>query len=166
MRKVIFETDPWQSLREVCEKGYPKEVCGLLLGSTQNNTVQVQKIEVLENILDGNHEDRLQKLIEMGVVTLPKSRALLGGGTEFFIDPLEHSSKILQAQKEGLDQVGIFHSHPDHPAQPSSTDAAQPMMAGWSSIIVRIEQGKFKEARSWYRELEDSSFQEENIVIK
>ncbi len=166
MKEIIFENKSWNTLQQLSEQGYPKEVCGLLLGIFQNGSAVVQKIEVLENVLDGQHSERLNQLMKMGVVTLPKERALKGGGTEFFIDPMEHSSKILLAQKEGLDQVGVFHSHPDHPATPSSTDASQPMMAGWSSVIVKVDRGNFVEARSWYRENEENSFQEENIVIK
>jgi L-ascorbate metabolism protein UlaG (beta-lactamase superfamily) len=72
---------------------------------------------------------------------------------------------VLAAEKEGLDVVGILHTHPDHPARPSATDAAQPLLAGWSNVIVSVQKGHFAEARSWYRDEETAPFVEEVIEV-
>ncbi len=47
-----------------------------------------------------------------------------------------------QARGLGLDIVGFYHSHPDHPAQWSKTDFAEAHWLGCSYIITSIEQGK------------------------
>lgn len=124
------------------------------------------KIEVLENVLDGKHQQRLMELIEAEAISINKERALRGGNFEFVIDPREQFQKLSKAQSAGYDHIGIFHSHPDHPAEPSVTDAAQPFLAGWSNIIVAVHGGKFKEARSWFRETDGASFQEEKIIVE
>lgn len=169
MRKLIFDKKEWGKLQKVCEEGYPKEVCGLILGKvdiSSDSQKKVARIECLENILNGKHPQRLAELVRAEAISISKERAVQGGNFEFVIDPQEHYEKVLKAQSEGLDQIGIFHSHPDHPAMPSATDASQPFLAGWSNIIVAVHKGKFKEARSWFREIEDSTFQEENIFVE
>jgi proteasome lid subunit RPN8/RPN11 len=53
-----------------------------------------------------------------------------------------------EAQGEGLEIVGYYHSHPDHPAEPSAYDAAH-AWPWYSYLIVRIEQGQPREAASY-----------------
>ena len=170
MKALIFDKTEWEKLKAVCERGYPKEVCGLLFGKPGGNgnaeDNKVVKIEALENVLDGKHSLRLEELMKVGAVSINAERAGKGGYFEFLIDPREHYEKTAKASAEGLDQIGVFHSHPDHPAVPSPTDASQPYLAGWSNIIVAVHRGKFNEARSWTREKEDSSFQEEKILVE
>ena len=162
---MFFETAAWEKLKQACEKGYPKEVCGLLFGKEGGHTVK--KIEVLTNILDGRYNNRLDELFSIGAVTLPTERLGRGGALEFMIDPGEHQKKLALAQIfDRLDQIGLFHSHPDHPAKPSATDASQPMLAGWSNIIVAVNKGEVVDIRSWFREDESSPFQEERILVE
>ena len=164
MRELIFEPLAWKNLKEVCEAGYPKEVCGLLLGKEGGHTVE--RIEVLNNILAEKSKSLLDKLFSTESVALPSERLGRGGAFEFLIDPGEYQKKLSMAQIfDGLDQIGIFHSHPDHPAEPSATDVSQPMLAGWSNIIVAVHRGKVAAVRSWFREDEGSAFQEERILL-
>ena len=164
MSELLFDKAEWEKLKKVCEQGYPREVCGLLFGKPGEN--KVLKIEVLQNVLLEKHAQRLKELLSAGAVALPKERLAGGGAFEFLIDPSEHYGKISEAAKNGLDQIGLFHSHPDHPARPSATDASQPFLSGWANIIVAVHQGKFKEARSWFRKTEGNSFQEQSILLK
>mgnify|MGYP001608529557 FL=1 len=168
MQKLIFDKQQWEKLQQLCEQGYPKEVCGLLFGKTVNGTgiKKVQKVQVLTNILDGSHKDRLDELLSMNALPIDRDRALSGGNFEFMIDPVEHYHKVRESENEGLDQVGIFHSHPDHPAKPSKTDESQPFLAGWSQLIVAVHAKKFLEAKAWYRESESTPFQMQDILIE
>lgn len=166
VKDLLFDSTEWQKFKSACEQGYPREVCGLLFGDPGFPTLKVKQIAVLENVLDPKHSERLKQLVENNLVTLPKERMGRGGAFEFMIDPQEHYKKILEAQKQGLDQIGIFHSHPDHSAVPSTIDASQPMLAGWSSVIVAVKQGKFDHARSWFRISESDAFQEQNILVE
>ncbi len=164
MKNLIFDRAAWENLKKVCEAGYPKEVCGLLFG--KDGGKKISRIEALSNVLEEKYAPRLKSLVQAGAVSLSQDRMGRGGAFEFVIDPEEHFKKVNEAGKEGLDQVGVFHSHPDHPAEPSTTDASQPMLSGWSNIIVAVHGGKFKEARSWVRDLEDDPFQEEKIIVE
>jgi proteasome lid subunit RPN8/RPN11 len=53
-----------------------------------------------------------------------------------------------QARDRELDIIGIYHSHPDHPAIPSEFDRA----IAWhhySYIIISVQQGIASDLRSW-----------------
>jgi len=74
---------------------------------------------------------------------------------------------MLQAQRKARDRslniIGIFHSHPDHPAIPSECDRLYAWQ-GYSYIIVTVQNGKAGELRSW--SLDDThQFQAEAIEI-
>ena len=66
----------------------------------------------------------------------------------FELDPRDLLSADLAARAEGREIVGIWHSHPDHPAEPSETDrlAAWP---GWSYLIVQVTAQGAGAMRSW-----------------
>ena len=69
-----------------------------------------------------------------------------------------------QADAQGLSIVGAYHSHPDHPNEPSETDRerAHPFFV---YLITSVENGKVASTRAW-RLLEDrSKFIEEEIKI-
>jgi proteasome lid subunit RPN8/RPN11 len=73
---------------------------------------------------------------------------------------------MLQAQKDArdrhLDIVGIFHSHPDHPAVPSEFDRAIAWQR-YSYIIVSVQQGQACDLKSWSLD-DDQQFQPEAII--
>ncbi len=69
-----------------------------------------------------------------------------------------------QAEQMGLVIVGAYHSHPDHPNEPSETDRerAHPFFV---YLITSVENGKAISTRAW-RLLDDrSKFIEEEIRI-
>ncbi len=143
------------------EKAYPHEGCGLLIGRFHSSgEKEVVRMAALKNgFLSGR--------LAGGAPTLPSDRQGPGAGkTEFLMDPGEFNRETLQAEKEGLDVVGIIHTHPDHPARPSPIDAAQPFLAQWSNIIVAVEKGGTKEIKSWFRERDGQPFDEEEIRIE
>jgi len=67
------------------------------------------------------------------------------------------------ARDRSLNIIGIYHSHPDHPAIPSESDRIQAWQE-YSYIIVSVPNGKAAELKSWH--LDDThQFQEEAIEI-
>jgi proteasome lid subunit RPN8/RPN11 len=74
---------------------------------------------------------------------------------------------MLKAQKDArdrnLDIVGIFHSHPDHPAVPSEFDRAIAWQQ-YSYIIVSVQNGLARDLKSWSLD-DDDQFQHEEILI-
>ncbi len=73
-----------------------------------------------------------------------------------------------QARADGLDIVGFYHSHPDHPAQWSTTDFAEAHWLGCSYVITSVEQGKAKVTNSFLllgTDEENKNFHDESIEI-
>jgi proteasome lid subunit RPN8/RPN11 len=66
------------------------------------------------------------------------------------------------ADRQGLLLLGFYHSHPDHPAHPSTTDRqfAQP---GFSYPIVSVTRDAVADIRSW-RITDRSAWYEEEEV--
>ena len=123
------------------ETAYPEEGVGFLLGS-EGNPRQVSSILTLENSRQG--EARRNR---------------------YLITPQDYLNAENEADKSGLTLLGVFHSHPDHPNQPSDYDRdwAQPW---FSYTITCVEHGKSLASRTW-RLLEDrSGFVEEPMTIE
>jgi proteasome lid subunit RPN8/RPN11 len=78
----------------------------------------------------------------------------------FDLDPADHLAAEELARAVGLEVVGVWHSHPDHPAVPSEADRAQ-AWRGWSYPIVSVTAGRARELRSW--RLAGQGFVEEEL---
>jgi len=84
-----------QLLRKEVRKMYPIEACGILFGKTTQREIIVKRVVTVQNVLKST--------------------------TRFEIDPKEFFDALMQADREGLEFIGLFHSHPA-PAYPSSVD--------------------------------------------
>ena len=96
------------------------------------------------------------------ILPLANSREDAARHNRYLITPEDYLKAELEADRLGLNLIGVFHSHPDHPNRPSEFDRdwAQPF---FSYIITSVDSGKAVESRSW-RLLEDrSQFVEEKI---
>jgi proteasome lid subunit RPN8/RPN11 len=67
-----------------------------------------------------------------------------------------------QLDEEGL-EVGIYHSHPRSPAEPSQTDINLAQYPHWTYLIVSLANGE-PEVRAW--RIEDGRVAEEELVIE
>jgi proteasome lid subunit RPN8/RPN11 len=134
---IRFTPESWKILQQQAEAAYPFEGCGLLLGPFETDKVAT-RIVMLKNILRDEGRGRF----------------------DFSFSPQEFMAAQLAAEKENLDIVGIYHTHPDHPPRPSPTDEGQPMLAGWINVIAAVHGGKFKEAKAWWREDDQTPFAE------
>jgi proteasome lid subunit RPN8/RPN11 len=72
------------------------------------------------------------------------------------------SEALLRSADRNLDIIGIYHSHPDHPAVPSEFDRAI-AWSQYSYIIVSVQQGKACDLKSWSLD-DDHQFQPEEIL--
>lgn len=82
---------------------------------------------------------------------------------KFEIAPKEYLKAEDFAAKNKLVLLGIYHSHPDHPAVPSVSDrvSAQPY---FSYVILSVVNKRFSAIRSW-KLTDDLQFTEEKSVI-
>lgn len=124
------------------EESYPEEGAGFLLGNESGNG----KRAVTE------------------IFPLINSREDAARHNRYLIAPEDYLKAELTADKLGLSLIGVFHSHPDHPNQPSEYDRewAQPF---FSYIITSVNKGKAVESRSWRLTEDRSKFEEEKISI-
>ena len=137
---ITFTPASWEALKKMAEEAYPFEGCGVLVGPL-------------------SAEKRVQKIVALRNVFRDEGR----GRFDFSFSAKEFMEAQLAAEKQNLDIVGIYHTHPDHPPRPSPTDASQPMLAGWINIIAAVHGGTFKEAKAWYRENESEPFIEAEL---
>lgn len=121
------------------EAAYPEEGCGILLGRADREHRVVTEVLPVEN----RREDAARR-------------------NRYLIPPEAVITGEEVAAQKGLDVVGFFHSHPDHPAQPSAFDRDH-AWPWYSYIITSVNDGRASGSRSW-RLLDDrSQFVEEEI---
>jgi proteasome lid subunit RPN8/RPN11 len=69
------------------------------------------------------------------------------------------------AAEQGLDVVGWYHSHPDHPAKPSQFDREH-AWPWYSYVIVSVMAGTPAEMTSWRLNDDRQDYTRENIEIR
>ncbi len=82
----------------------------------------------------------------------------------FLIDPLDQLRVEKDARKRGLDVLGYYHSHPDHPARPSDYDRDH-AWPWYSYVIISVEKGVPKDLTSWLLAEDRSTFGAEALMI-
>jgi proteasome lid subunit RPN8/RPN11 len=118
---------------------YPYECCGALIGSAgDGGGVDVVDARQLENVTEEG----------------PRRR--------FRVSAADYRQCETHARHVGADLVGFYHSHPDHPAEPSQYDLdhAWPTFA---YIIVAVANGKAADMTVWFLKEDRSSFEEGNL---
>jgi proteasome lid subunit RPN8/RPN11 len=130
------------SIRKHAESGFPREVCGFLLGQ-------------------GNAQGR-RSAIEI----LPARNAAGAAQSErrYRISPECFLRAERYAREQALDLVGCYHSHPGGPACPSQDDAEQAIWPGFSYLIV-TSGTEAPEWRSFSLSSDRKSLREEVIVL-
>ena len=106
------------------EGAYPHEGAGMLLGRLADGRKQGVRILGLEN----RREESARH-------------------NRYLIEPQDYLSAELEAERQGLEVLGIFHSHPDHPDQPSEFDREW-ALPGFSYLITRVQAGRVQGSRS------------------
>ena len=124
-------------LTAFARRGYPEETCGLLLGTRNDAEHVVAEVRQARNLNVERANDR------------------------YDLDPEDFIAADREARAAGLDIVGVWHSHPDHPAKPSLTDLAS-AWPRWSYVIVAVGPEGVREIRCW--ELNRNDFQEEEVI--
>ncbi len=125
-----------KELEDIVYAGYPLETCGLLVGQQLNDHVEVSRVVQAQNLNKKRAHDRYE------------------------LAPQDFIAADTEAQKAGLEIVGVWHSHPDHPARPSETDR-ESAWEGWSYLILAVKHDGVHDLRSW--RLASAQFVEESI---
>lgn len=123
------------------EETYPEEGAGLLLGRDE----------------DGDR-------VVVDVLPLPNGREDSARHNRYVITPLHLFEGEKEAEARGLEVIGVFHSHPDHPNRPSEFDRKW-AVPWFSYIITSVKRGQAAGSRSWRLTDDREMFNEEDIVV-
>lgn len=134
---LLLDSEILENLKKHAEEDYPHECCGFLFGE-EGDERRITISKRTENKSEGDQRRRFQ------------------------IDPKAYRDAEQYATKNGLDFLGIYHSHPDHPAEPSEHDRVV-AMPFFSYIILSVQNGKTVVTRSW-RLNDERQFDEESIL--
>lgn len=122
---LTIRATEYDSLRRHGEETYPFECCGVLVGRFQGEHRVVQELVRCGNTRADRPQDR------------------------YHIDPKELIRAQREAAAKGLEIVGFYHSHPDHPARWSQTDLAEAHWLGCSYVITSVQNGVAKDTNSF-----------------
>jgi proteasome lid subunit RPN8/RPN11 len=126
-------------IHDHAKEAYPEECAGVLVGMDTGEMKVVIDTWRAEN----THEEE-------------RSR-------RFLIEPLKIKEFEERATERDMDVLGFYHSHPDHPAEPSEYDReyAWPY---YSYIIASVSAENVEEMRSWVLRDDRSGYDEEPIL--
>jgi proteasome lid subunit RPN8/RPN11 len=132
---VTLDETVIEAIRAHGRQTYPHECCGALIGLAQ----KVSEAFALPNATEEG----------------PRRR--------FLVRPGDYRAAETRAAEGRQELLGFYHSHPDHPAQPSQYDLdhAWPF---FSYVIVSVREGEPGELRSWRLRDDRSRFDEEEVV--
>jgi proteasome lid subunit RPN8/RPN11 len=133
--------DVLQELRQIAEAAYPHEAVALLAGRESRGVRY------------------LTKALKVGNASSPAERR-----RRYRIAPNEYAAAERLAEEARLELLGVFHSHPDHPAIPSETDRdwAWPW---FTYLVMSVTGGRAAECRAWRIREDRSAFEEEPLAV-
>jgi proteasome lid subunit RPN8/RPN11 len=146
-----------EAIAQHAARTYPDECVGLLLG-TLDSDQQTKRVTALYEA-----ENTWQGQVSLAEGDDPQSRR-----DRFYLDPRDYLRAERAARAQGLDVIGCYHSHPDHPAEPSERDRvgfqATGGGRGFAFVIQRVRETGAAEMRSWLLLDNGSTFEEETIA--
>ena len=134
---LFIEQIAGRQMIEDASATFPDECCGFMFGREEGEDRFVSEISIVKNAKEGDKKRRYE------------------------ISAKDYLKAEQYAALNDLLILGVYHSHPNHPAIASETDrqAAQPW---FSYLILSVIEGKFDNWRSW-RLNEAEQFDEEKI---
>jgi proteasome lid subunit RPN8/RPN11 len=133
-----------EQIKRHAEAEYPRECCGLLIGSIEQDGRARVVVETYAVANAWEESDTMHR--------------------RMLITPQDYMRAEREFSKQGQGVVGNYHSHPNHPAVPSQFDLEH--LAPWptmSYIVVSVLEGRAAELRSWELAADRSRFVEEEI---
>jgi proteasome lid subunit RPN8/RPN11 len=137
---IVLTTAHVRAIEEHAQEGYPEECCGFLIGQPGERK-EVRDVRRASNVVETNRERR------------------------YVIDPREILRADREARASGHEILGFYHSHPDHPARPSTFDESHATWSGYSYVIMSIVGGNPNDLRSWVIDTEGGPFRAETLSI-
>jgi proteasome lid subunit RPN8/RPN11 len=133
--------DVLERIRHHAAETFPYECCGALLGRDSEETREVLELFPLVNRRDDSPRNRF----------------------EVTANDVRDAEKAATAH--GLEVIGWYHSHPDHPARPSDFDREH-AWPWYSYVIVSVMAGKPADMTSWRLNDDRQNYSPEAIEIR
>jgi len=140
----MITTEPiLDAIRRHGADAYPEEGCGFLLGAvTADGENRVRDTYPLDNRTD---DDRTRR---------------------YELTAADYREADAAAREQDLDVVGVYHSHPDHPARPSETDLEKATFPGYTYVIVAVHNATPQALTAWTLAPDRSAFRREEIDVR
>ena len=135
---LLLSEEILKGIRQHGAEDYPNETCGAMLGVDGDSNREVRALFPLVNRRDDSPRNRFS-------VTA---------------DDVRGAEKA--AKEQGLEVIGWYHSHPDHPARPSEFDRDH-AWPWYSYVIVAVAQGQPQDLTSWRLTDDRSHFEPEEV---
>jgi proteasome lid subunit RPN8/RPN11 len=131
---IALSDDAVAAIRAHGVETYPNECCGALIGR------------------DGKVSESfaLPNTTEEG----PRRR--------FLVRPEDYRSAEARAAEKSCELLGFYHSHPDHPAEPSQYDLDH-AWPSFSYVILEVRDAEPRDLRSWRLRDDRSQFDPEDL---
>lgn len=127
-----------EAINQHAAEGYPYEICGVMTGPRGSGLVtEVHRARNVE-------------------AERPAVR--------YLIDPHDQVRIEREADDRGQDVIGYYHSHPDHPAQASITDAERSWV-GYVYVIVSCVQGEVVDGNAFVAERDGGPMRSELLEV-
>ncbi len=137
--KICLSIKVIESINAHAIETFPNECCGFLYGTDENQRT-IHEAQRVTNSKTGDQRRR------------------------FEISPLDYIKAEQYALANDIQLLGIYHSHPNHPAIASEHDLAK-AMPFFSYVIVSVTENSVKETKSWKLAENEFVFQEELVLI-
>lgn len=137
---LLFPGEIFERMRKFAEAAYPYEGCGVLIGTSGDDSAAVSEVFEGRNLVQDRRHDRYE------------------------LDPRDIIQAEKWAREVGQEVLGFYHTHPDHPARPSQFDTDR-AWAGYHYVVISVESGQLVEATAWQlaEAVEPSRFEEVSL---
>ena len=120
--EVLLPRAALQCIETQAEAAYPQECCGLLVGTRNAALITISRAEASANVAGET----------AGVDTRRR----------FEVDPRLRLALVRELEESGETIVGLYHSHPNHPAGPSRHDRHSIWEPELLWLITAVENGE------------------------
>ena len=140
--RIILNQSVVREMHNHATSTYPEECCGLLLGKRGDGATKIANVsERMDNVFQ--KEERFHR---------------------YAIDATKFIDTENKAKGMNQEIIGIYHSHPDSPAKPSSYDTSR-AWPGFSYVVIQVNNSEAIETTSWILNQDKKEFVPEDIEI-
>ena len=138
--EMQLDQQAYQNICDHARETFPNECCGFFYGKEEDGNRVITHTLKINNSMEGDQRDK------------------------FEINASDYRYGEKYAEQNNLQLLGIYHSHPNHPAIPSEFDLNR-AMPFFSYILVSLDDHKILAMKSWQLG-EKFTFEEEKVNIE